>query len=213
MTLYIGNDKYVPMIGNTRGKFMIEELSYDAEIEYLESSGTQYIDIPIDFMPSTDEIYAKFSENTNQNVDKYMISSFPWNTHGNKFGMGIHNSVFTVAFDNKVTGATFLSPGTRNDGGFHTWEYSLGTMKITDLNISTSDISAQVASNNLRLFYGYNSNTKGKWAYYRHLRDGIIIIDLIPVRIGNVGYMYDKVSKQLFSNNGTGDFILGPDKN
>lgn len=213
MALYIGNDKYVPMIGNTRGKFMIKKLPYDAEIEYLESSGTQYIDIPIDFMPSTDEIYAKFSENTNQNVDKYMISSFPWNTRGNKFGMGIHNSVFTVAFDNITTGSTFLSPETRNDGVFHTWEYSLGTMKITDLNISISDISAQVASNNLRLFYGYNSNTKGKWAYYRHLRDGIIIIDLIPVRIGNVGYMYDKVSKQLFSNNGTGDFILGPDKN
>ena len=38
------------------------------------------------------------------------------------------------------------------------------------------------------------------------------IRDLIPVRVGNVGYMYDKVSRQLFGNSGTGDFILGPDK-
>lgn len=37
-------------------------------------------------------------------------------------------------------------------------------------------------------------------------------IDLIPVRVGTVGYMYDKVSKQLFGNAGTGSFILGPDK-
>jgi hypothetical protein len=37
-------------------------------------------------------------------------------------------------------------------------------------------------------------------------------MDLIPVRIGNVGYMYDKVSGQLFENQGTGNFILGPDK-
>lgn len=38
------------------------------------------------------------------------------------------------------------------------------------------------------------------------------IIDLIPVRVGQVGYMYDKVSGQLFGNIGTGDFVLGPDK-
>jgi hypothetical protein len=37
-------------------------------------------------------------------------------------------------------------------------------------------------------------------------------IDLVPVRIGNVGYMYDKVSGKLFGNAGTGNFILGPDK-
>lgn len=35
--------------------------------------------------------------------------------------------------------------------------------------------------------------------------------DFVPVRIGNVGYMYDKVSGQLFGNAGTSDFILGPD--
>lgn len=28
-----------------------------------------------------------------------------------------------------------------------------------------------------------------------------------------IGYMYDKVSGQLFGNQGTGNFILGADKN
>ena len=37
-------------------------------------------------------------------------------------------------------------------------------------------------------------------------------MDLIPVRVGQVGYMYDKVSRQLFGNSGTGNFILGNDK-
>ena len=36
-------------------------------------------------------------------------------------------------------------------------------------------------------------------------------MDLIPVRVGTTGYMYDKVSGQLFSNNGTGSFTLGQD--
>jgi hypothetical protein len=40
----------------------------------------------------------------------------------------------------------------------------------------------------------------------------ILVRDFIPVRVGNVGYMYDKVSGQLFGNSGTGNFILGPDK-
>ena len=35
--------------------------------------------------------------------------------------------------------------------------------------------------------------------------------DMIPVRVGTVGYMYDKVSGQLFGNSGTGAFLYGLD--
>jgi hypothetical protein len=34
----------------------------------------------------------------------------------------------------------------------------------------------------------------------------------VPVKDNGVGYMYDKVSGQLFGNAGTGSFILGNDK-
>lgn len=37
------------------------------------------------------------------------------------------------------------------------------------------------------------------------------LIDLIPVRSGNIGYMYDRVSRSLFGNQGTGNFVLGQD--
>lgn len=37
------------------------------------------------------------------------------------------------------------------------------------------------------------------------------MMDFIPVRIGTKGYLYDKVSKRLFGNAGTGSFTLGPD--
>lgn len=40
-----------------------------------------------------------------------------------------------------------------------------------------------------------------------------IVRDFIPVRKGTVGYLYDRVSGKLFGNAGTGDFVLGPDKN
>jgi len=34
-----------------------------------------------------------------------------------------------------------------------------------------------------------------------------IIMDLIPVVKDNIGYMYDEISKSLFGNNGTGEFV------
>lgn len=36
-------------------------------------------------------------------------------------------------------------------------------------------------------------------------------IDLIAVRVGEVGYMYDQISGERFGNAGSGSFILGPD--
>lgn len=42
--------------------------------------------------------------------------------------------------------------------------------------------------------------------------NGEIALDLVPVRVGSVGFMYDRVSGQLFGNSNTGAFIIGPDK-
>ena len=39
-----------------------------------------------------------------------------------------------------------------------------------------------------------------------------LVRDLVPVRIGNEGFMYDYVTETLFGNQGTGRFMLGPDK-
>jgi hypothetical protein len=45
---------------------------------------------------------------------------------------------------------------------------------------------------------------------------GALARDYIPVRVGSgagaVGYLFDRVSGQLFGNAGTGDFTIGPDK-
>ena len=38
-----------------------------------------------------------------------------------------------------------------------------------------------------------------------------LVRDYIPVRKGTVGYLYDRVTRKLFGNAGTGDFVLGPD--
>ena len=39
-----------------------------------------------------------------------------------------------------------------------------------------------------------------------------LVMDLIPIRIGSVGYMFDGCSGEVLGNSGTESFLLGPDK-
>lgn len=65
----------------------------------------------------------------------------------------------------------------------------------------------------LILFNGHSKSIQiaGRMYYFKLNKAGVPILDLLPVRIGDVGYMYDKVSGKLFGNSGEGKFILGPD--
>lgn len=38
-----------------------------------------------------------------------------------------------------------------------------------------------------------------------------LIYDFAPIRVNQVGYLYEKVSGKLFANQGSGSFTLGPD--
>lgn len=185
-------------------------LPYDAEIEYLQSSGTQYINLNFGF-DKTDEIYTRFAILTTAN-DKYINSPIVWNNNNNRFGMG-YNGYWACAYGSVSTANTFLSPNTIKDNNIHNWEYKNYTFNVTDLNLtkSVSSITFGGTTAKLRLFWGYNAATQGKISSYKHIKNGNVVVDLIPVRKDNVGYMYDKVSGQLFGNAGTGNFILGQD--
>lgn len=187
-------------------------LPYDTEVEYLESTGTQYIEIPFGFY-KTDEIYMDFSLDSSMDSDKYMLAAKTWNSNNNRFGLGRYRYL-NVGYGSAGTGSTQLTPNTQNDGNIHQWRYRNYLFEVVDLNLSinVSNINFGGTTTDLRLFFGYNANTKGKIAYYKQVKNGVTVIELIPVRVGQVGYMYDKVSGQLFGNNGTGSFILGNDK-
>jgi hypothetical protein len=46
---------------------------------------------------------------------------------------------------------------------------------------------------------------------YEFYDNGNLIRDLIPVRVGQEGCLYDKVTKRLLHNAGSDMFIIGPD--
>ncbi len=80
---------------------------------------------------------------------------------------------------------------------------------------STALSNKYTMSRNFYLF-AFNNNgspscgTSRIWSF-SVTRNGALLLDMIPVRVGQVGYMYDKVSGQLYANSGSGDFILGND--
>lgn len=182
------------------------------EIEYLESSGTQYIDTKI-----------KPDSNTGIKAHVYNLSSSDLyilgqrnNSSNTRWIIG-HNP--SSGFYMGYGGYANLSPQIPLDVAVVTLNYN-NDKKFTvtsgsaygELGLSSS--LSFTPAYNIKLFgyYGYNaSNWTGRMYYVKVTQGSALTLDLIPVRIGQFGYMYDKVSGVLFGNAGSGNFILGPD--
>jgi hypothetical protein len=181
------------------------------ELEYIESTGTQYLNLGVTFK-NTDECYLD-GVLLSHASDKFMLAPSKWNNNNNRFGMfGGYGSTFGYAYGAKVTNGCFYSPSFAKDTNRHIFSYIDKTFRIEDLG-ATADVSSITwggDTSELRLFYGYSSITSGRVYSYKQKRDGVLLIDLIPVLdLNNTPCMYDKVSGTFFYNQGTGDFIAG----
>ena len=185
------------------------------EVEYLESTGTQYIDLPFGFL-DTDEVEIVAAEHT-RDADKYMVCASVWNNDNNRFAMvgGLYNK-FRVGFGPAGTTAR-MSPDVDSDTLIHKWVYADRLFTIDD-GLSMYDVSRVnfgTETANLKLFYGYSFTSKGKIVYYHHKKANGTEINLIPCyrKSDNEPGMYDTVSKTFFTNSGTGTFLVGNDVN
>lgn len=199
-----------------RRRVMGKESPYDAKIEYLESTGTQWIDTGV-IVSTPYSINGKFlaaGEQLPNNAYIFFGAGIDYRSSNIECYTGIklnqlsvlHGSVkefsflyntvpFTVHYKNKDFTVT---------NGEDTYQYLFINAPFT-----TPYTMAVLASHRNRILFNRNHSR----CYWFEIKDDndITLVDLIPVRIGTTGYMYDKVSKQLFGNSGTGEFILGPD--
>lgn len=191
-------------------------LPYDAEIEYLQSSGTQYIDTGLQIKFNSGVVMehrAHIAYNVT-NV-RQLNGSNGWGywgiTNGNKFecpGTTTSTSAGTVFHDVVFQ----YSKPTNNP---YTIMYVDGT-KIVDKGqsgtIADDDYDIFIFAIGGRDGAAAQLFSQAKIGSYQILFDGVLMRDYIAVRVGQTGYLYDKVSGTLFGNAGTGDFVLGPDK-
>lgn len=190
--------------------------SFDSRVEYLESTGTQHID--------TGLIAA-----SGWKID-ITFSSASWSSGDNAMSLfGARTSYSSQDAFSAFTSASGLFP--QYDG-----EQTVVNNTATELGriyrLVMSEEGAfldgvQIRTSNARTFttpcsfYLFKKNQQDNGAdrpfkgriYSVKLWNAqdVLVFDGQPVRVGNIGYMFDAVSGKLFGNAGTGNFILGPD--
>lgn len=191
---------------------------YDAEVEWLQSDGSAYINTGVKVAPTLtfyldiyltrpDKIVQLFGgrESTTSNMLYFMHDSRTSGSIGAKWYYG--NKILSMSllsegrhvFDNTADAKTLKIDGTNHAVS----SPSFNATQI-DFYIFTIHAGTGIASNNVpngaKIFAGkmYSSGTQ--------------VRDYIPVRNNGIGYLYDKVSGQLFGNaNSSGAFTYGND--
>ena len=188
-----------------------QNAKYKKELLYLEGTGTQYINTGVVFK-NTDECYLEATL-LDTRGDKFCIAPVKWNNNSNRFAMaGRLSNVYCAAYGATSTSFTKYVPETAVDSNKHTFTYKDKIFAIEDIGSIYDAIKNSWGGDTteLRLFYGYNTPTQCRIYVYKQKRDGKLIVDMLPVLDWNdVPCMYDKVSGELFYNQGTGEFLYG----
>ena len=213
-------------LGITKRRAAQKSLPYDAEIEYLESFSGQYIDTGV-IINSGDYSFIVDGMILDFNSSIAVVRWTPSPTYCS-YGLYVGSRDAIVAYYGNYQNLNYNNTIVFSNYKNKRKIYRFGENQkftIEDLNgtINESipvpfDNTLQNNTYSLRLFSFFTqgnqtiSQSKVRLYSFIFLKGNKVIQDLIPVRKGNVGCMYDKISGQLFGNGGTGNFILGPDK-
>lgn len=187
------------------------------EVEYIENSGTQYINTGI--TPGKNyKFEIKFMDTTAEN--SFYATGARASSSGTIY-YGINGS--------SVTGNILVSSTTINSGAYRMKNYiyecsanfnedKTGTAYLKCLTTDDEFTGTQnaVLPNNytykVMLFAVRSANIVNSMRlyYFKQWRNGDLMRDFVPCyrKADNVAGLYDKVTKTFYTNNGTGDFIL-----
>jgi hypothetical protein len=201
-----------------------KSLPYDAEVEYLQNSGTQYILTDIVETMGTGDYWEMTAIVENASVSIIFMGSKSANNTKN-YGFFRTNTNWWGFFCNDYSGDVQGVVQRANTGTFYmklaTNSRATYTLKLDGSNVSTRVYrQTDITPDYPLAFFGRNiegvvtaSIGSFKFVSARFVKsDSTVKVDIVPVRKGRVGYLYDKISNKIYGNNGTGSFILGSDK-
>ena len=187
-----------------------DSLPYDAEVEYLEFTGTQRIltDIP-----------PKVYDRSLKTSISYQLTS----TVGRQLS-GCGASYFEFCSNAAFVQGDGSCPADLNQHilDFTGWDTSSSRVLYDGQKIRangfvlSTDTSAHFTFGSLKANSQSNALKAKVYSLSMEYQDGTKLLDWIPVRFTNEngeteGAMYDLVSQSLFTNQGTGSFVIGPD--
>ena len=185
-------------------------LPYDAEVKYLESTGTQYISTML--IPTRVHVGLKpIGAATPYHSNAY----FGVNNGGSRTtGLASKTKDTLTAINYEFSSVEFPALWEV----FHEVYFDRNTVSVDGVTqaLVTRFEKVDQAIKSFGLFnfpQRYSGSTPKSAISYCKMwdREDNLMADFIPVRVGDVGYMYDRVSGQLFGNSGTGAFVIGPD--
>lgn len=202
--------KSIDIFGNSNQKTVILPSEYQ-QVDYIESTGTQYIDT--DIIP---DVNTKLETNfaiTDNSVLNYMGSALNNNNGFFEFGMtgtGQASALFSV---NSGDGAIISDYA---DTNYHTYYVSNGLQKVDEVEGNNSIASFNDTMLSIYLFRRHiewegTSYCYAKLKYCKIWQGENIVRDFIPCyrKSDNAIGLYDLVSNTFFTNAGTGTFSKG----
>ena len=194
-------------------------LPYDAEVEWIESTGSQYIDTGI-YAVNNIIVDGSVIPVDYTTIDKARIII------GTDYVGSGWTFVIRQPHDAKINLLQVMFGGwwTSNPrdksldvGVVSTFRYDRegGMFAVNGTIITTphpSDFSQHKILIGKNRNQGYDKLPSLKIVHIKIQIGDNHVRDFIPVRKDGVGCMYDKISGQLFGNSGTGAFIIGSDK-
>lgn len=117
-------------------------------------------------------------------------------------------------FDISGNGIIRLDDVTYNINTEGDWQNTLSSFNCQPYSLLLFAMNNKDVINDYGVMNDYNKACSNQFRIYscQIYENNILLFDLIPVKKDGVGYLYNKVTRQLLSNSGSGDFILGPDK-
>lgn len=221
MSLAQSGGKFLKLFGDRK---MMNILPYDAEVEYLQKNGSQWIDTGIEV------------DDGEWKASGYVFVATPAVTENHIVGLNPRLNVggpqlsllyFLSAISIRIAYMTNIVSFKDGDfGGLHKYEsiyanknqkgYIDDVLVVTGSRVYDAYGSAPAYISFFRSGPSFGSD--GNRIYANNIyHNGVLVFDAIIVRFTNEdgvseGAMYDKVSGKLYRNAGTGAFIIGPDK-
>lgn len=207
------------MLINLRNALMSgKRLPYDAEVEYLESTGTQWINTGITpTISDTTRIVSDLSlTSINTSDNNIVFGNYAISPAVRQFAFVDTSAKARIAYVGAASGSVTIAA---NSDYLFEAQFAPGGsyLKVNGATSSQNTSTATVPPSwPLSLFAcryedSVISPSSMRLRSCKIYLNGVLVRDYIPVRRGTVGYLYDRVSGRLFGNAGTGDFVLGQD--
>ena len=183
---------------------------YYCEVEYLESSGTQWIDTGVPARENTRVLARLYTDETG---NKNWFGAGVSQVNGGAFVFSSHSTTEVEYLWGFHTG-TWIKPATSDAVG-KKFDIDFSKNGVI-INGTTLDVTTDTWGNDsdltITLFVrnGGSAYISGRIYYLQIYNDGVLIRDFIPVLDWNMRpALYDRITNTLFYNSGSGEFTTG----